>query len=171
MRDGPRSRRGWRLLSLTAVVAFVWSVAPFHALGAGALTTNAQPAQAQACVPDVDPNCMPPPPPGPPPGGPPPTPPPGTCVPDVGPVHAWPCPVASTEDCVYAVGGYTTCPPGHVGVSPVQVGPVATPSYDTGTVQASPPNLGPTYTAEAGLAYRYEVCAYHVLTRCFNPGP
>lgn len=161
-----------RLRSSMLVVGAIGivSVVPVHVLGAGALTTGAQAAHAgPPCVPE-EPNCTPPPPLPPPPGGPPPTPPPGTCVPDVGPAHAWPCPVQSTEQCVYAIGGYTTCPAGHVGVASEQVGPVATPAYDTGYYQVSPPNISGPYNGVAATAYKDESCAYQ-LRQCLIPTP
>jgi hypothetical protein len=168
MRDRPKSRpaRSARTGMLIALAVAVVALLPVHGFGVGALTTNAQPAHAGLPCEPEDPNCPPPPPPPPPPGGPPPPPPPGTCVPDVGPVHAWPCPVQSTEQCVYAVGGYTTCPPGHVGVTSEQVGPVATPAEDTGTIQVSPPNVAPSEAA----AWKDVACAWQ-LRQCLIPTP
>ena len=146
-----------RLRAATAIAATaVVMVLPLHAPGFGALTLGATAAQA-TCTPDVSPNCPPPPPPPPPPCDPacPPPPPPVTCVPDVGPVHAWPCPVDATEQCAEAAGGYTTCPAAHVGVSSEQVGPVTTPAYDTGTINIPVPN--------ASWAWR---TAYHATVEC-----
>jgi hypothetical protein len=67
------------------------------------------------------------------------------------------------------VGGYTTCPAGHVGVASEQVGPVVTPAYDTGYVQVSPPNASGPWNTVAAAAYKEESCAYQLRQCLIKP--
>lgn len=157
-----RRRVGAGLAALALAAA--GAVLPVQSVVTGSLTTGAGVAHAAICEPDVDPNCPPPTPPPPPcvPGDPScPLPPP--CTGDVGPVHAWPCPVPSTVQCAEAAVGTRGCPTVHVAVASVQAGPVTTPAYDTGPKTVSPPNV-------YGTAWKQVDCAWQLRACLIKPG-
>jgi ABC-type amino acid transport substrate-binding protein len=93
----------------------------------------AAPAAADHCDPNTDPNCGPHTPSGP--GGV--TPP---CSGSVGPVHAWPCPAQSTNDCVRAATSPTACPAVQVTIAPVSAGPVTFNGASTDPIYVPVPN-------------------------------